>query len=168
MRYERLVVTDNTADDNVDDDTDTDETNDQWQVTTDPSNASAPVSRSGPRLCHPRGGQWQHWPCGPQGLPGIVNSDDNWFYGNYGRFIIMLLYRERSMSAWSSTPWTLSTLRASFPSPTGENKNAKYCKEWFSLWFHFRIDDFAKLNCQVMAMSTDSVYSHKAFVKASK
>ena len=34
--------------------------------------------------------------------------------------------------------------------------------------FHFRIDDFAKLNCQVMAMSTDSVYSHKAFVKASK
>ena len=28
MRYERLVETDNTADDNVDDDTDTDETND--------------------------------------------------------------------------------------------------------------------------------------------
>ena len=78
MRYERLVETDNTAaDDNVDDDTDTDETNDKWQVTTDPSNASAPVSRSGPRLCHPRGGQWQHWPCGPQGLPGIVNSDDD-------------------------------------------------------------------------------------------
>merc|ERR1712223_1037050 len=34
--------------------------------------------------------------------------------------------------------------------------------------FSNRVDDFAKLNCAVMAMSTDSVYSHKAFVKASK
>merc|ERR1712130_982191 len=31
-----------------------------------------------------------------------------------------------------------------------------------------RVDDFKKLNCAVLAMSTDSVYSHKAFVKASK
>merc|ERR1712203_728145 len=31
-----------------------------------------------------------------------------------------------------------------------------------------RMDDFKKLNCAVLAMSTDSVYSHKAFVKASK
>merc|ERR1712088_929677 len=31
-----------------------------------------------------------------------------------------------------------------------------------------RVDDFKKLNCAVMAMSTDSVYSHKAFVKSSK
>ena len=34
--------------------------------------------------------------------------------------------------------------------------------------FSNRVDDFAKLNCAVMALSTDSVYSHKAFVKASK
>merc|ERR1719410_1754087 len=34
--------------------------------------------------------------------------------------------------------------------------------------FSNRVDDFGKLNCAVMAMSTDSVYSHKAFVKASK
>merc|ERR1712241_1584252 len=34
--------------------------------------------------------------------------------------------------------------------------------------FSNRIDDFAKLNCAVLAMSTDSVYSHKAFVKASR
>merc|ERR1712038_251920 len=34
--------------------------------------------------------------------------------------------------------------------------------------FSNRVDDFAKLNCAVMAMSTDSVYSHKAFVKSSK
>ena len=36
LRYERLVETDNTADDNVDDDTDTDETNDyngRWPQT---------------------------------------------------------------------------------------------------------------------------------------
>merc|ERR1711971_219477 len=31
-----------------------------------------------------------------------------------------------------------------------------------------RVDEFKKLNCAVLAMSTDSVYSHKAFVKASK
>merc|ERR1712142_976405 len=31
-----------------------------------------------------------------------------------------------------------------------------------------RVDDFKKLNCAVLAMSTDSVYSHKAFVKASR
>ena len=53
------------------------------------------------------------------------------------------------MSFSSSTPWTLSTLS---PSPP-------FCK---------RVDDFKKLNCAVLAMSTDSVYSHKAFVKASK
>merc|ERR1712106_429270 len=34
--------------------------------------------------------------------------------------------------------------------------------------FSDRVDDFKKLNCEVLAMSTDSVYSHKAFVKASK
>merc|ERR1712241_818466 len=34
--------------------------------------------------------------------------------------------------------------------------------------FSNRVDDFGKLNCAVMAMSTDSVYSHKAFVKSSK
>ena len=34
--------------------------------------------------------------------------------------------------------------------------------------FSNRVDDFTKLNCAVMAMSTDSVYSHKAFFKASK
>jgi len=34
--------------------------------------------------------------------------------------------------------------------------------------FSNRVDDFAKLNCAVLAMSTDSVYSHKAFVKSSK
>merc|ERR1712226_951976 len=34
--------------------------------------------------------------------------------------------------------------------------------------FSNRIEDFKKLNCEVLAMSTDSVYSHKAFYKASK
>merc|ERR1712038_590411 len=34
--------------------------------------------------------------------------------------------------------------------------------------FSNRVDEFGKLNCAVMAMSTDSVYSHKAFVKSSK
>ena len=34
--------------------------------------------------------------------------------------------------------------------------------------FSARVDEFSKLNCAVLAMSTDSVYSHKAFVKASK
>merc|ERR1712241_765201 len=34
--------------------------------------------------------------------------------------------------------------------------------------FSNRVDDFKKLNCAVLAMSTDSVYSHKAFVKASR
>merc|ERR1712168_1623998 len=34
--------------------------------------------------------------------------------------------------------------------------------------FSNRVEDFKKLNCEVLAMSTDSVYSHKAFLKASK
>ena len=34
--------------------------------------------------------------------------------------------------------------------------------------FCARVEEFKKLNCAVLAMSTDSVYSHKAFVKASK
>jgi len=34
--------------------------------------------------------------------------------------------------------------------------------------FSNRLEEFKKLNCEVLAMSTDSVYSHKAFFKASK
>lgn len=34
--------------------------------------------------------------------------------------------------------------------------------------FSNRVEEFGKLNCAVLAMSTDSVYSHKAFVKASR
>merc|ERR1712080_171446 len=34
--------------------------------------------------------------------------------------------------------------------------------------FSARVAEFKKLNCDVLACSTDSVYSHKAFVKASK
>jgi len=34
--------------------------------------------------------------------------------------------------------------------------------------FSNRMEEFKKLNCEVLAISTDSVYSHKAFFKASK
>merc|ERR1711899_589369 len=34
--------------------------------------------------------------------------------------------------------------------------------------FSNRVEEFNKVNCAVLAMSTDSVYSHKAFVKASR
>merc|ERR1712038_1414139 len=34
--------------------------------------------------------------------------------------------------------------------------------------FSSRVEEFNKVNCAVLAMSTDSVYSHKAFVKASR
>ena len=34
--------------------------------------------------------------------------------------------------------------------------------------FSNRVEEFGKVNCAVLAMSTDSVYSHKAFVKASR
>eukprot|EP00091_Calanus_sinicus_P006973 TRINITY_DN1780_c0_g1_i5.p1 TRINITY_DN1780_c0_g1~~TRINITY_DN1780_c0_g1_i5.p1 ORF type:complete len:326 (-),score=60.86 TRINITY_DN1780_c0_g1_i5:138-1070(-) len=34
--------------------------------------------------------------------------------------------------------------------------------------FSNRVEEFNKVNCTVLAMSTDSVYSHKAFVKASR
>lgn len=34
--------------------------------------------------------------------------------------------------------------------------------------FSNRVEEFSKVNCAVLAMSTDSVYSHKAFVKASR
>ena len=34
--------------------------------------------------------------------------------------------------------------------------------------FSNRVEEFKKLNTEVLAMSTDSVYSHKAFFKATK
>ena len=34
--------------------------------------------------------------------------------------------------------------------------------------FGNRVEEFKKLKCEVLALSTDSIYCHKAFVKASK